>query len=271
MSTTDERSIESVDDVVDSPASRRSAEDYVNAANAVIDIAEIAVQFIPGGGAAAAVASKAVKYAPIARKVIEKLPDVAPIAKRAAEVVQEKAPDAVGAKAGKASDVMKGVAAAAGERGQAAADAIKKSFDARAQEKARREARRALLDGAGIRMSVEQFKDNWTTQEKIGAQATEGYLSYCGCYAIVTYSHAVKKDDYSLFRDIYIGKSTNMGLSIHADITGGGNPDVYADVKYKQHVYVLLYPCAPNKLDVLASSLIAALDADSSYNMARTY
>ena len=32
---------------------KRSAEDYVNAANAVIDIAEIAVSFIPGGSAAA--------------------------------------------------------------------------------------------------------------------------------------------------------------------------------------------------------------------------
>lgn len=43
---------------------KRSAEDYVNAANAVIDIAEIAVSFIPGGSAAATVATKALKYAP---------------------------------------------------------------------------------------------------------------------------------------------------------------------------------------------------------------
>ena len=44
---------------------------------------------------------------------------------------------------------------------------------------------------------------------------------------------------------------------------------MYADVKYKQHVYVLLYPCEPEKLDVLEASLITALDADTSYNAPR--
>lgn len=245
--------------------SKRSAEDYVNAANAVIDIAEIAVSFIPGGSAAATVATKALKYAPKARLIINHLPDVAPVAGQVASKIQEKAPDALGGQAEKLFGVARGAAAAVGEKGQAAGDAIKKSFDTRAQEKARREARRALLDGAGIRMPVSQFLENWETQEKIG-QANGGYLAYCGCYAIATYPSAVKKDDYGSFRDIYIGRSENMGASIRADIVGLGNVDVYSDVKYKQHVYVLLYPCEPAKLDVLETSLITALDADASYN-----
>lgn len=244
----------------------RSAEDYVNAANAVIEIAEIAVGLIPGGGAAAVVAQKAIRYAPVAKKLVARIPDVAPIAGQVAVKLQDKAPDAVGEQAGKMLGAVKGVAAAAGEKGHAASDAVKRSFDARAQEKARREARRALLDGAGIRMSVEQFMDNRATQGKLSAQAVDEYLAYCGCYAIATYSSSVKKDDYSSFRDIFIGKSNNMGKSIYADIIGEGNIDVYADVKYKQHVYVLLYPCAPDKLDALESSLVTALDADSSYN-----
>lgn len=242
--------------------SKRSAEDYVNAANAVIDIAEIAVSFIPGGSA---VATKALKYAPKARLIINHLPDVAPVAGQVASKIQEKAPDALGGQAEKLFDAARGAAAAVGEKGQAAGDAIKKSFDARAQEKARREARRALLDGAGIRMSVSQFLENWDTQEKLD-QASGGYLAYCGCYAIATYPGTVKKDDYGSFRDIYIGSSENMGASIRADIVGLGNVDVYADVKYKQHVYVLLYPCESAKLDVLKTSLITALDADASYN-----
>lgn len=41
-----------------------------------------------------------------------------------------------------------------------------------------------------------------------------------------------------------------------------------ADVKYKQHMYILVYPCAPDKLDELEASLITALDADQSYNKA---
>lgn len=246
-------------------SSKRSADDYINAANAVIDIAEIAVSFIPGGSAAATVATKALKYAPKARLIINHLPDVAPVAGRVVSKIQEKAPDALGGQAEKLFGAARGAAAAVGEKGQAAGDAIKKTFDARAQEKARREARRTLLDGAGIRMSAVQFLDNWGAQERLD-QAGDGYLAYCGCYAIATYSSAVKKDDYGSFKDVFIGKSENMGASIHADIVGLGNVDVYADVKYRQHVYVLLYPCDPGKLDLLESSLITALDADASYN-----
>lgn len=57
-----------------------------------------------------------------------------------------------------------------------------------------------------------------------------------------------------------------MGKSAFDDFTGRGNADVYADVKYKQHVYVLLCPCAKERLDQLEESLITALDADRSYN-----
>ena len=121
--------------------SRRTAEDYVNAVNAVIDIAEIAVSFIPGGGAAAKVATKAIRYAPAARKLVSKIPDVAPIiAGQVAGKLQQKAPDAVGGQAEKLAGAAKGVAAAVGERGHAASDAIKKSFDARAQKNPTRQA-----------------------------------------------------------------------------------------------------------------------------------
>lgn len=118
-------------------------------------------------------------------------------------------------------------------------------------------------------MSSEQFLDNWKSREKIPGQAPEGYLSYSGCYVIATYSSPVRKDDYSAFRELYVGKSDNIGASIYSDLTGGGNVDIYADAKYKQHVYVLLYPCAPEKAGQLESFLIIALDANESYNRIR--
>lgn len=169
----------------------------------------------------------------------------------------------------KALGTVKGAASAVGEKGSRVGNSIRSKVDARAEEKARKEARRAILDGAGIRMSSEQFLDNWKSQEKIPGQTSEGYLSYSGCYVIATYPSSVRKDDYSTFRDLYVGKSNNIGTSIYSDLTGEGNVDVYADVKYKQHVYVLLYPCAPEKADQLESSLVIALDADESYNRAR--
>ena len=91
-------------------------------------------------------------------------------------------------------------------------------------------------------------------------------MAFGGCYVVAVYARAVKKGDFSSFRDLYVGKSDDVGASIYGDLTGEGNADVYADVKYKQHVYILVYPCAPDKLDELQASLIAALDADRSYN-----
>lgn len=195
---------------------------------------------------------------------------VAPAAKKVVGVAAEKAPDAVAAGFGKVAAAAKGAAEAAGGAAVGARNAVQGAIDAKAQEKARKLARRTLLDGAGIRMSSASFMENWDAQSKLQEGGTgEGYLNYCGCYAIITCDGAVHKDDYSKYREIYVGKSTNMGASIHDDFVGKGNADVYADVKYKQHVYVLLYPCSEDKLDQLEESLITALDADASYNRER--
>ena len=63
-----------------------------------------------------------------------------------------------------------------------------------------------------------------------------------------------------------MGRSENMDASIHAAFIGLSNSDVYADVKRKQHVYVLLYLCVKDKLDEFEASLVTVLDADESYN-----
>lgn len=260
--------VENVDEI--EPAEGRTAKEYFDAVNAVIDIAEMAVAFIPGGGPAAAAARKAIKYAPVARQVAQKLPDVAPMAKAIGDSIQEKAPGIFAPGVEKVSGAIKGAADAVGERGRAAGGAIKNAVDAREQERARRAARRALLDGAGVRLTAPQFLENWADQRKLGAGFDEGYFAFSGCYALATYDSEVKKGDFSAFRDIYIGGSTNVGASIYADVSGSGNVDVYADVKYKQHVYVLLYPCPAEKIDELRASLITALDADGSYNRQRS-
>lgn len=252
----------------------RSADMYVDAVNAVIGLAGMAVPLLVPGGKAAAVAGAVVKAAPVIQGVANQLPKIAPVvapaAKKVAGVAAEKAPGAVAAGFGKVAAVAKGAAAAAGDAVGGARNTMQGAIDARAQEKARMLARKTLLDGAGIRMSSTSFMENWDVQSKLQESgAGEGYLSYCGCYAVIACDGAVHKDDYSKYREIYVGKSTNMGKSIHDDFVGRGNADVYADVKYKQHVYVLLYPCSEDKLDQLEESLITALDADSSYNRER--
>lgn len=240
----------------------RSAQSYVDAMNAVIDIAEFAISFIPGGTAASKVARYAPKAIKVARGAAAAVPAVAPVAAPVAQKVAEHMPGVV-------DGAIKGAADAVGSAAGAAGEAIGGFFDARAQERARREARKTILDGAGIRMSVETFLENWETCGKLEAGASSDYLNYCGCYVIATYSSTVRKGDFSTFRDLYVGRSENIGSAVKADVSGSGNPDVYADVKYKQHVYVMLYPCKEGQLDKLEASLIAALDADCSYNKGR--
>lgn len=253
------------------PSAERTADMYVNAVNAVIGLAGMAVPLLVPGGKAAAVAGAVVKAAPVIQGVANQLPKIAPVvapaAKKVAGVAAEKAPEAVAMGLGKVADAAKGAAAAAGGAVDGARSAVHGAIDAKAQEKARKLARRTLLDGAGIRMSSNSFMENWDVQTKLQeGGAGGGYLDYCGCYVVITCDGAIHKDDYSKYREIYVGKSANMGASIHDDFTGKGNADVYADVKYKQHVYVLLYPCSEDKLDQLEESLITALDADTSYN-----
>lgn len=179
----------------------------------------------------------------------------------------DKAPEVLNEGAGKVASTARDAAGAIGDATRGARESIGVAASSRAEEKARKLARKTLLDGAGTRMSAERFMEGWATQEGLAeGQGGTGYLDFVGCYVVVTCEGAVHRDDYSRYRDLYVGKSTNMGRSIHDDFTGRGNVDVYADVKYKQHVYVLLYPCREEKLDQLEESLITALDARQSYN-----
>lgn len=247
----------------------REANDYRDAAQAVIDIVE-AVANMANKGKFAAVFEKATKFTPLARQMVNMIPNVAPVANRVAAVVRDKAPDAVNEAGDSVVRAAKGAGDMVVQRGKAVGDAVRGAIDERAQQKARTEARRALLDGAGNKLSVEDFMKTWRMQSGLSVQDGEGIFAYYGCYAIVTYPSAVKKGNYHKFKGIYVGKSDDMFKSIHDDIIGKGNVDVYADVKYGQHVYVFLYPCAADKLESLEASLITALDADSSYNAEKT-
>lgn len=35
-------------------------------------------------------------------------------------------------------------------------------------------------------------------------------MVFCGCFAIATYAFTIKMDDFSSYKEIYIGKSMNM-------------------------------------------------------------
>lgn len=255
------------------PSDTRSADIYIDAVNSAIAFAEMAIPPLKMRGGKIAVAAGTVETAvPYIRAATVQLPKiapaVAPIATKVVNAAADKVPEAVGESANRVADAAKGAAGALSGAVSAAQNTTQSAMEARAQKKARELARKTLLDGAGIRLSADKFLENWDIQAEAPGDH-EGYLPYPGCYVVITCDGPVRKDDYSRYRELYVGKSEHMGAAIHDDFTGRGNPDVYADVKYKQHVYVLLYPCEKDRIDGLEASLITALDADGSYNRSK--
>lgn len=75
-----------------SVAGDRAAVDIAAAANAAIKIALLAVELLPGGPVASKVARGVKKFVPVAKIVVQKLPDMAPAMAQIAGKAQDKMP-----------------------------------------------------------------------------------------------------------------------------------------------------------------------------------
>ena len=105
-----------------------------------------------------------------------------------------------------------------------------------------------------------EFLENWDEYRKNDTS---------GCYVITIYrrkplrSTANKTNRYN---DVYVGQSVNIYKRVFNHLTGHGNGDVYADVKYGCHVYVKFVPCPAEQLNKYEKWLINHFDATTSYN-----
>ncbi len=90
-----------------------------------------------------------------------------------------------------------------------------------------------------------------------------------GCYIILIYKRRPSKKLLKTQRgysDVYVGQSVNMYKRVFNHLTGHGNGDVYADMKYKKHVFVAFMPCSTQELNALEIELISKYNATESYN-----
>lgn len=245
-----EEPIYEVDEAIEEPT--HSANDYAAAAALIMSMAGIVKKvakkdFVGALTDAAAVAPKVAEVAPA---VMEAAPGVAEGAENVARGAAAKFGAAGGFVKKKASGAVGSVKDKFADRGEN-----------RAKVKAAKEAKAAALAGAGISLPAEKFLQKCAAVEDV-----KTYLPYSGCYVVLTTAKKVKEADYGKYRSAYVGSSDNLGAAVYADMIGLGNPDVYADVKFKQPVYVLFYPCPESDMEGLKKSLVIALDADTSYN-----
>ncbi len=274
----------------ESAVPQKSAVDYAKAVENFAAVAEVAVRFVPRkfGGA---VAVKAVKAAiPVAHMVAKEAPDLVNAAAPAVAKAAAKAPEAAAkakegiGKAGHAfgegavhaaQAVGHGIgkaAAAAGSGAKAAAQSVgskaKQATEDKQRERAQKEARKVVTESSSMQLSVKEFFSQRAAHNSaFGAKAD--YLDYPGCFAILLMPKNAKKGDFTAYNQVFVGGSEHLGQALYDQLTGKGNPDVYADVKYQQKVYILLYPCGVDQIGELEEQLICALDADVSYNAAK--
>lgn len=123
---------------------------------------------------------------------------------------------------------------------------------------------KAVLKAAAVNMSARKFEKMWKRRNEDVGISEVGCFEASGCYAFLRYETGSKKA--TDFADVYVGGSPTMGASIMRHLEGNGNPDVYADVKYRQNVRVLLFPYPQEMLRVKSRQLMDVLGADVSYN-----
>lgn len=90
-----------------------------------------------------------------------------------------------------------------------------------------------------------------------------------GCYVILIYKKRPNKRSVrrcANYNEVYVGQSVNMYHRVHKHLTGYGNGDVYADVKYRRFVYLQFIPCKRTQLNAFEKELIEQYHATTSYN-----
>lgn len=90
-----------------------------------------------------------------------------------------------------------------------------------------------------------------------------------GCYVILIYKKRPTKHNIRRcvnYSEVYVGQSVNMYRRVHKHLTGYGNGDVYADVKYRKFVYLQFIPCKRTQLNAYEKELIERYNATASYN-----
>ena len=279
-STSHDQSYEIPEDIESAPTgqerpSGRTDRDYAEALSTILGIASFALNVVPMGGAAKGAAGVAARAIPKARTVVSKARDIVDknpeLAGKAAQAVSaassaaaQSAPDVMAKAGGVFSKVKNSIGGATSAAANSVKEKAREASAAREELKSRDEARRVLLEGAGMRLSSNKFLENWKASATGAGESS--YLAFPGCYVALTFGKLARKSDSANFRDVYVGGAPLVGKAVWQDLVGLGNPDVYADVKYNQDVQLLFFPCEADKIETLRQSLIVALDADVSHN-----
>ena len=130
-------------------------------------------------------------------------------------------------------------------------------------KKAIKAARQSVLENATTKITVADLRK---AKEKMGDDGIGPINDMPGCFVIATYRKMDFDKDLTDYTGIFVGRASNAAQGVEEAISKAGNPDVYADVKFKQNVHVYVYNCLPEQLDERYESLLQTFAGDASYN-----
>lgn len=144
-------------------------------------------------------------------------------------------------------------AAAVGKRGHARA--AKK--EAKELAKQLKSARQVILEGASQTTTYKDFAKNRARTDNSPMAIAAGLYNGSGCFAIATYRGIDFDKDLTDYLYVYVGKGEILGQAIESACSRSGDPDLYADTKYKQNVWIYAFPCVGDEIEKKYEALTA--------------
>ncbi len=164
-----------------------------------------------------------------------------------------------------AGDAAGTVSTALSKLGDAKDGIMRDLYEAKSEKELRRaikEARQSVLENATIKTTVSDLQK---AAEKTAGAMVGPLNDVPGCFVIATYRKLDFDNDLTDYTGIFVGKADDVSDGVFSAISRAGDPDVYADVKFKQNVHVYVYNCRAEDLDERFDSLLQTFADDRLY------
>lgn len=112
-----------------------------------------------------------------------------------------------------------------------------------------KKARQVVLEGASQVTTYKDLAKRLEQSDGVSAALVAGSYSGSGCFVVTTYSNLDFDNDLTDYLYVYIGKGEVIGEAIMHACSREGDPDLYADTKYKQNVHAYAFPCTIEEMD----------------------
>ena len=165
--------------------------------------------------------------------------------------------------------LVRNAAKAAAETKDAFRDDIQQKKKAKekkiAKEENRMKNRGKAVSSSIAQISAKEFFKNFKRGVSDPSELDSSYMAISGCYAIITMKSKGEKDLAS-YKDVFVGCGSSIGRAVYSQLSGLGNVDVYADFKFNQPMWILIYPCDEDNIRPKFESLVKDFGSAGSYN-----